>query len=127
MRLRLAASVILAVSLCSAQQPRDEDRDISWKKLVPNIVEDQKSIWSFPHKLTERHILLPTVAFVVVGTALVVGADPPVARYLRNTTAFSGYNRALPGTATSAAILAAPFALYGAGLIRKDSKMTRQA
>jgi len=48
----------------------DEDRDISWKKLVPNILEDQKSIWSFPHKLSERSNLIPAVAFVAAGTAL---------------------------------------------------------
>jgi hypothetical protein len=42
------------------------------KKLVPNIVEDQKVIWSFPRKLAERRNLIPTLAFVVVGTALVV-------------------------------------------------------
>jgi hypothetical protein len=51
MRFRLAASVILAASLCLAQQqPTANDRDISLKKLVPNIVEDQKVIWSFPRK-----------------------------------------------------------------------------
>lgn len=77
MRFRFSASVILAASLCSAQQqPTDEDRDISWKKLVPNIVDDQKSIWSSPSKLSERRNLVPAVAFAVVGTALVVGADP---------------------------------------------------
>ncbi len=128
MRLRLAASVILAASLCSAQQqPPDEDRDISLKKLAPNIVEDQKSIWSFPRKLAERRNLIPAAAFIVAGTALVVGADPPVARYFRNTAAFSGFNHALSSNAASAAILAAPLALYGAGVIRKDSKMTRTA
>lgn len=128
MRLRLAASVILATRLCSAQQQStDDDRDVTWKTIVPNIVEDQKSIWLFPRKLSEPRTLLPTIAFVVVGTGLAVGADPPVARYFRNTMSFSGYNHALPSTATSAAILAAPFALYSAGLIRKDSKMTRTA
>jgi membrane-associated phospholipid phosphatase len=64
---------------------------------------------------------------VVAGSALVVGVDPPVAHYFRNTNAFNGFNRALPGIATSAAILATPLALYGTGLIRKDSKMTRTA
>ncbi|MGC2658666.1 MAG: phosphatase PAP2 family protein [Bryobacteraceae bacterium] len=97
------------------------------KKLVPNIVEDQKAIWSFPRKLLEWRDLMPTAAFLVAGSALVAGADPPTAHYFRSTTAFSGFNRALPSTATSTAILAAPFALYGAGLIRKDSKMTRTA
>jgi membrane-associated phospholipid phosphatase len=128
MRFRLVASVILAASLCLAQrQPTADDRDISLKKLVPNIVEDQKVIWSFPRKLAERRNFIPAAAFLVAGTALVVGADPPVARYFRNTNAFNGFNRTLPGTATSVAILAAPLALYSAGLIRKDSKMTRTA
>ena len=52
MRLRLVLPVILAAKLCSAQQQSpDEDRDVSWKQVVPNIVEDQKSIWLFPRKL----------------------------------------------------------------------------
>jgi hypothetical protein len=128
MGLRVAASAILAAILCSGQaQPTDEDRDISVKKLVPNIVEDQASIWLFPRKLADRRDLISTAAFIVAGSALVVGADPPVARYFRNTAAFNGFNRALPGTATSAAILSTPLVLYGAGLVRKDSKMTATA
>ncbi len=127
MRLRLATFGILAASLCSAQQPTDEDRDISLKKIVPNIVEDQKAIWTFPRKLAERRNLVPAAAFIAVGTALVLGADPPAAHFFRNTTAFNGLNRALPSTATSGAILVAPLVLYGAGFIRKDSKMTRTA
>lgn len=128
MRLRLAVSVMFAASLCSAQQQSTvEDRNISLKKLVPNVLEDQKVIWSFPRKLAERRKLIPTAAFVVAASALVVGVDPRVAHSFRNTTAFDGFNRALPRTATSAAILAAPLALYGVGFIRKDSKMTKTA
>jgi membrane-associated phospholipid phosphatase len=128
MRLRLAAPVILTASLCSAQQQSPgEDRDISWKTLVPNIVEDQKSIWLFPRKLGEPRDLIPSAAFVVIGAALAVGADPPVAHYFRNTTAFNGFNRAMPSAGTSAAILVTPIALYSTGLLRKDSKMTRTA
>ncbi len=75
--LHLAASVILAAGLCSAQQQTaDEDRDISWKTLLPNIVEDQKSIWLFPRQLTEKHNLIPAAAFVLTGTALAVGRRP---------------------------------------------------
>jgi membrane-associated phospholipid phosphatase len=102
-------------------------RSVSLKQLVPNILEDQKSMWSFPSRFAKGKDLIPTAAFAVIGTALVVGADAPAARYFRNTPAFDGYNRALPSAATSAAILAAPIALYGAGLIRKDSKMTTTA
>jgi membrane-associated phospholipid phosphatase len=127
MRLRLAVSTILTAGLCSAQQQLTADRDISLRKVVPNIVEDQKAIWSFPRKLSERRNLVPAVTFVVLGTALAVGADPPAARYFRNTTAFRGYNQALPSTAMSAAILSVPLALYGAGFLRKDSRMTRTA
>ncbi len=68
-----------------------------------------------------------TSAFAVIGTALVVGADPPSAHYFRNTTAFDGYNRAMPSAATNAAILATPLALYGVGYLTKDSKMTKTA
>jgi membrane-associated phospholipid phosphatase len=110
-----------------AQQQTPIDRDVSVKRLVPNIFKDQKSIWSFPGRVAKGKDLIPTAAFVVIGTALVAGADPPAAHYFRNTTAFHSYNRALPGTATSAGILAVPLALYGAGLIRKDSKMTKTA
>lgn len=126
--LHLAASVILAAGLCSAQQQTaDEDRDISWKTLLPNIVEDQKAIWLFPRQLTEKHNLIPAAAFVLTGTALAVGPDPPAARYFRSTTAFNAFNRALPGAATSAAIVATPLALYGVGLFKKDSKITKTA
>ena len=93
----LQLPVILAASLCSAQQQStDEDRDVSWKKLVPNIVEDQKAIWLFPRKLDKPRDFIPSAAFIVTGAALVVGADPPVAHYFRNTTAFNGFNRAMP-------------------------------
>lgn len=123
---RVLLVLIAGAILCPAQQSGNE-RDISWKKLLPHIVDDQKSIWSFPARLAQGHYLIPTAAFAITGTALAVGADPPVAHYFRNTTAFNGFNHALSGTATSAAILAAPLALYGTGLIRKDSRMTKTA
>lgn len=125
---RLLLPVILAAKLCSAQQQsQDEDRDVGWEKVVPNIVEDQKSIWLFPRKLDKPRNLIPSATFLVIGAALVVSADPPVAHYFRNTTAFNGFNRSMPSVGTSAAILAAPVALYGTGLLRKDTKMTRTA
>jgi membrane-associated phospholipid phosphatase len=125
--LRVSILLLIGAILGRAQQQHPNDRDISLKQLVPNILADQKSIWSFPGRLAKGKDLIPAAAFAVIGTALVVGADPPAAHYFRNTTAFDGYNRALPGVATSAVILAAPLALYGAGLIRKDSKMTTTA
>lgn len=126
MRLRVLLLFIAAAILCSGQQPTN-DRDISWKELVPNILDDQKSVWSFPGRLAQGHYLIPAAAFGVTATALAAAADPPEEHYFRNTTAFNGFNRALSSTATSAAILAAPLALYGTGLIRRDSKMTHTA
>jgi membrane-associated phospholipid phosphatase len=122
----IAILLICGAIPCQSQQPAD-DRDVSLKKLVPNILEDQEAIWSFPARLAHGQGSWTAAAFAVTGTALVVGADPPAARYFRNTTAFRGFNRRLPGAATSAAIFAAPAALFGAGLIQKDSKMTTTA
>jgi hypothetical protein len=94
---------------------------------LPNIAEDQKAIWLFPRQLAEKRNLIPAAAFVLIGTASAVGSDPPAARYFRGTMAFTAFNRAMPGAATSAAIAAAPLALYGIGILRKDSKMTKTA
>lgn len=128
MLMRLPAIAIIVTSVCSAQQnPASVDREIGWKKLGPNIIEDQKSIWLFPRHLAKGRYLVPTAAFVLTGLTLTVAADPPVAHSLRNTATFNGFNHAVSSTATSAAILGAPVALYGASLIRKDSKMGNTA
>jgi membrane-associated phospholipid phosphatase len=111
-----------------AQQQPADDRDVSLKQLVPNILEDQKAIWTFPAKLAHKPDLIwPTVAFAVTGTTIAVAADPPAANYFRNTTAFNGFNTGLSSTGTSAVIVAAPVALFGVGLMRKDPKMTKTA
>jgi membrane-associated phospholipid phosphatase len=124
---RLPILLLAGATLGRAQEQTPDERDVSLRQLAPNVVHDQKSIWTFPGRLAKGKDLIPTAAFAMIGTALVAGADPPAARYFRNTTAFGGYNRALPGAATFAAIVATPLSLYGAGLIRKDAKMTRTA
>lgn len=115
------------IATAAAQSAQDVDRPVSWKKLFPNILEDQRRIWTYPASLGETRNLAPALAVAGVTTGLAWGADPPAAHYFRNTTAFSGFNRAFSGTATSAGILAAPAALYAAGLLRKDSKMSDTA
>jgi hypothetical protein len=101
--LLLCVAILLISGAISAhaQQPADE-RDVRLKKLAPNILEDQKAIWSFPARLAQRKDVWATAAFAVTGTALVVGADPPAARYFRNTTAFDGFNRGMPSLGTNA-------------------------
>ena len=117
--------LLLIAAACHAQT--EQDRDVSWKKLVPNILGDQKQIWFFPAHLAQGHDLVPTAAIVAVTVGLAAGADPPVAHYFRNTDSFHGFNRVFSGSATTAGTFLVPAVLYGAGVIRKDSRLTSTA
>jgi membrane-associated phospholipid phosphatase len=99
-------------------------RDVSWKLLVPNILDDQERVWTFPARLVHGQNWIPT--FVVIGTtAALVALDPTEASYFRRTSSFNGFNNTFSGNATSTGMLLVPVALYAAGLVRKDSKMTK--
>lgn len=117
---------LLLAGACAAQTA-DQDREVSWKQVLPNILEDQQRIWSYPVHVFEGHDLIPTLAVAGAAAGLVAGADPPVAHHFRNTTSFNGFNRVFNSQATSAGILIAPAALYGVGLLRKDTKMSHTA
>lgn len=97
------------------------ERSVSWPRLVPNLVHDQKQIALFPRSLARGNHLRPTIAFAGVTAALVAGADVPVAEHFRRTTSFAGFNRALSSTNTSAALFAIPSAFYAVGLARRDA------
>jgi membrane-associated phospholipid phosphatase len=102
------------------------DRTVSWKLLLPNIVSDQKQIWSFPVGLVEGRHWIPTAA--ILGTAAgLVALDPNEASYFRQTSSFHGFNNIFTGNATAIGTVAAPVSLYAIGLIRTDSKMQRTA
>jgi membrane-associated phospholipid phosphatase len=123
--MRLLVALLLLGTQCRSQG-QDEDRDVSWKKLVPNVLEDQKRIWTFPFRFNGGDwIAFGAVSAASVGLA--VGADPPVAHYFRNTDSFSGFNRVFSSTNTSLVTFLVPAAMYGTGLIRKDSKMSGTA
>jgi len=107
----------------SSPQPAPaNDREISWKRLVPNLVEDQKHIWTFPVRLLQGQDLVPFAA-VMGTTAGLTALDPHEAHYFRNTPAFQGFNRVFGSTQTVVGTIVAPASLYVAGLIRSDSKM----
>ena len=74
-------------------------RSVSWTKLVPNVLSDQKQIWTFPTKLGKRKYWIPAVAVVGV-TAGLVALDPKTAGYFRRSSSFDGFNRAFSGRAT---------------------------
>jgi membrane-associated phospholipid phosphatase len=117
-----------ADSQATPAQPsaRPLDRDVSWLKLPGNLEQDQRAIWLSPLKLKERKYWLPTAA-VVGTTAGLVALDPMIARYFRYNPAFNHFNNTLGGTRTTLAILVTPLSLYGAGLMRGDSKMKSTA
>ena len=117
---------LLTLSVAQAQTT-PPDRDVSWKELVPNVLEDQQRIWLFPVQLIHGNELLPTAAVVGATVGLAAGVDPIEGRYFRNTTAFQGFNNIFSSNATTYGTIAAPVALYAAGFFRKDSRMKNTA
>lgn len=104
----------------------ETSRDVSWKRITPNILEDQKAIWLFPAKIPHKRIWIP-VAIVLGATAGVIALDPVIARQFRNTSLYDGFNSKFTGNATAIGTVIAPVSLYALGLIRKDSKMQKTA
>jgi len=102
------------------------ERPVSWKLLLPNFIDDQERIWTFPARLVQGQSLLPTAA--VLGTAAgLVALDPIEAGYFHRSSTFHGFNNFFTSNATMAGTIATPVSFYLIGLIRKDSKMQRTA
>jgi membrane-associated phospholipid phosphatase len=121
MRLLLAACFVSSIA---AAQTRDV---VTWKDLLPNILDDQQRIWTFPVQLAHGNDMVPTVGVVAITAGLAAGVDPVEGSYFRNTTAFRGYNNIFSSNATSYGMIAAPVALYAVGFFKKDPKMTSTA
>ena len=101
-------------------------RPVSWRLVLPNLINDQERIWSFPARLVQGQSWIPTAA-VLGTTAGLAALDPTEAGYFRRTPTFHGFNNIFTGNATVIGTIAAPVSLYGIGLIRRDSKMQRTA
>jgi membrane-associated phospholipid phosphatase len=106
--------------------PPGFDRPISWKLLYPNLIADQKQIWSFPARLIQGQNWIPTAA-VLGTTAGLVLLDPNEAGYFRRTPTFHGFNNIFASNVTAVGTGAVPASLYAIGLIRRDSKMQHTA
>src|SRR5580692_11280663 len=113
-------------SSSSSQSPPVVDRPVSWKLLLPNILNDQERIWSFPARLTQDHNWIATAA-ILGTTAGLFALDPTEASYFRRTSTYQGFNNIFTGNATVVGTIVAPVSLYTIGLIRKDSKMQQTA
>jgi membrane-associated phospholipid phosphatase len=96
------------------------ERVISWRRLVPNMVRDQKQIWLFPVSVAHGHHLAPTLAVAGI-TAGLVALDERNMNYFRRTQTFSGFNKVFSGSNTSLGMEVFPAAFYAIGLLRKDS------
>ncbi len=118
---RIEAQIVEPVSE-AVEPPPVFDRPVSWKVLVPNLLGDQKRIWTFPARLAQGHDWIAT--FAVLGTtAGLIASDPSEGAYFHRTQTFHGFNKIFSGNATAIGILATPASLYALGLIRSDSKM----
>jgi membrane-associated phospholipid phosphatase len=98
----------------------DADRSVSLKQLPANLLADQRSIWLLPASLAHGEHILPTIAIVGVTSAF-IATDAHSAPPFRTTTGFNGFNNAFSSANSGAIIAAVPAAIYGIGLLRKDS------
>jgi PAP2 superfamily protein len=104
-------------------EPRQTDqRPVSWKQLLPNVLDDQKHIWLFPKDLAEGKHWKPAAAFVL-GTGALIALDPEDTPYFRRTQTFSDFNRIASSRNAIIGIAAVPAALYLTGLARNDQYM----
>jgi membrane-associated phospholipid phosphatase len=113
-------------SATSTAPPPAVDRPVCLKLLLPNLLSDQKHIWTFPARLAEGQSWIRTAA--ILGTAAgLMALDPTEGGYFRRTSSFHAFNNIFTGNATLIGTISAPVSLYGIGLVRKDSKMQRTA
>ena len=96
------------------------ERQISWRRLVPNMVQDQKQIFLFPVSVARGNHLKPLLAITAL-TAGFVAIDEHNAKYFRNSQSFNGFNKVASGSNTSLAMEIFPAAFYAIGLARKDT------
>jgi len=99
-----------------------DERPVSWKRFLPNVLEDQKRIWLFPKSLSEGKHWKPAAAFIL-GTGALVALDPEDAPYFRRAQTFNGFNRIASSSNALVAIASIPAAFYFAGLARHDQYM----
>jgi membrane-associated phospholipid phosphatase len=106
--------------------PAGADREVSWRTLPGNILQDQKDIWLFPVQLAKERHWLPTLAVTGV-TAGLITADPHDTPYFRRTARFEGFNDAFSGRITGGEIAIVPAAFLVVGHFRHDSYAEKTA
>jgi membrane-associated phospholipid phosphatase len=97
-----------------------------FRSTLVRVADEQKRIWTFPAKLLDPKVAIPTAA-VVAATAALIATDHATPGYFCGTASFSGFNRVFSSSITGYGTLGTPAALLAAGLLRKDPKMTGTA
>lgn len=97
-------------------------RDVSWKSLPKNFLQDQKDMWLiYPdHLLFHGQHWLPTFSIIAV-TGGLIEADPYDTPYFRQTKSFDDFNVYFSKVNTDAFLAIGPATVYLVGLWRKDT------
>ncbi len=97
-----------------------DERLVSWKVVVPNIIRDQKPVWLFPVRVGEGKHLKLTLGFALV-TAGLVALDPHDTPYFRHTANFMDFDKAVSGRNAALGLVIFPLSFYAQGLARRDT------
>jgi membrane-associated PAP2 superfamily phosphatase len=104
-----------------AKHGNQVDREVSWKSLPKDFLQDQKNIWLFPAQLAKGHHWLPTLV-VAGGTAGLIVADPHVMPFFRDHSRnLDDINDAFDAPITTGEVVAVPASLLLAGYMRHDT------
>ncbi len=99
---------------------------MSMRQVVPDILCDQKQIWTFPLHLKNDKVWIPTLAVAATTTGLIL-LDPSDTPYFRRTSTFHAMDVDLSGTHTAVAEVLLPVSFYAVSLLRHDSYGQRTA
>lgn len=112
----------------SSQVPAPSARDplsatpapqVSWRIIGPNILRDQKHIWTFPLEVKQGKHWKPALG-LTLATAGLVALDPHDTPYFRSTGSFSQFNKLASGPNTLIGVTAFPVAYWAVGRARRD-------
>jgi len=120
------AQVAAATTPAATSSPTAIDRSVSLRQLPGNLLACQEDSWLFLTKLAKGKHWWPTIDVLGISAGF-LASDPYSAPPFRTTNDFSGFNSAFSGTNTAAIIVAFPAAIYGVGLLRKDSNAQNKA
>ena len=100
---------------------------VTWKTVVPDIIRDQKPIWTFPLHVLEGQHLKPTL-ILAGATAGLVALDPYDEPYFRNSSGFKTFKTGpIRGRNTTLLMMLAPAGLYLGGMHWHDSHAKKTA